>query len=368
MRKQCIIFEAIGKLRYKCLGCENSKKISSHDDRTIGTNEAIRNDRFLCTCCHMTFCVKSDVLNFQTNRYDRNSYPANICLKDKFRKRLGMREYICKQCHNDLRIGSKCLRVPSRAALQVYGMKKNITGQSSMFDWHGKLDSLKTSNNFDDFKQRVLDMNLPPLPEKPVGNQCLPEYVKDKLAYSMIPNDCIIPKCNAYPVCTRGDGSCFLNALSRLWYGNEEHAVEMRLRIVNEGVRNMDLYLNEAYLFRGFEGSRIDFDIVDLYRAFGNDHLQKYRGEEFYKQELWSISKIGTYCGVWQFHQAANVLKCSIRGIYPGAGSVRKDLNRWFMPESISSCEQIGNKFVTIMWTKSRPSSDRPDHFVPIVK
>lgn len=374
LRKNCLIYATSEKLLYKCLACDNMKNKANADSDKLKSKmnekKSFDTNSYLCTCCHQLFDDRRKVVLFQMQKYDLSSYPASICLLRKFRKRLGVKEYICKDCHEDLKIGSVSPKVPVYAACAVYDEKEKSAHQPSDFDWYGSINSLRKSDNFEDFKERVLAMNFPPLPKEPVGNVCLKNYTKDIFAYNSIPDNCVIPKRLAYPVHTTGDGSCFLNALSRIWYGNEYHATEMRLRLVHEGVKNMDLYLDRSYLSRGFQHSyrREGFDIVELYRAFGNDNLQQYKGADFYKQELWCVSKIGTYCGVWQFHQAANVLNYNIRGVYPDEGSVKDHLDRWFMPRGVSSVNEIGDKFVTIMWTKSSARDRKPNHFVPIVR
>ena len=46
--------------------------------------------------------------------------------------------------------------------------------------------------------------------------------------------------------------------------------------------------------------------------------LLKRRITKIYLQELYNIRKPGQYMGIWQFHQAAEVLQRPVGSIYPG--------------------------------------------------
>ena len=124
-----------------------------------------------------------------------------------------------------------------------------------------------------------------------------------------------------FPVFTTGDGNCFYHALSRLVYGSESHFVEMRVRIVVEGVKNSNLYLNHDYLCRGYDFPHSYSDdcpsvyatYCSFYRAgmsLDHDSVVKY-----YKKEMLNLTNIGEFSGIWQFHQAANVLGCCIQSV-----------------------------------------------------
>ena len=64
-------------------------------------------------------------------------------------------------------------------------------------------------------------------------------------------------------------------------------------------------------------------------------YSDNYRPEEaldvkkIYMKEVLDICKDGAFMGVWQLFQAANVLNCPIRSVYPdgGNGNIRLDLN-----------------------------------------
>ena len=80
------------------------------------------------------------------------------------------------------------------------------------------------------------------------------------------------------------------------------------------------------------------------------------------------LTQTGSYCGLWQVCQAANILRRPVVSIYPAGlhEGMRLDFNRQFM------C--IDNKYndrtpVKIMWTLMQVSKNSyPVHFVPLLK
>ena len=146
--------------------------------------------------------------------------------------------------------------------------------------------------------------------------------------------------------------------------------VEFRVRLQYEALLNAKHYINNRYLSRG---SNI------VYRRGGpckqiamySDHYIP--GEELdvvkiYKQEVLALSKMNTYCGLWQMAQAANVLRRPVMSVYPTKlhEGMRLEFNRTFF------C--IDNKYnerlpVVIMWTPMQVSKNSyPVHFIPLLK
>ena len=73
--------------------------------------------------------------------------------------------------------------------------------------------------------------------------------IKDPLAYKFLPEDCAVQR--PFPLKTRTDGNCFAHAASRQIFGADNHDLEIRVRIVVEGVVHKAKYLNQDYLQRG---------------------------------------------------------------------------------------------------------------------
>ena len=85
-----------------------------------------------------------------------------------------------------------------------------------------------------------------------MGNQHLDKYHEDLAAKRQCPQ---VPSLNnPFTAQSSGNGNCFFNVMSLLAYGNEDHALEMRIRVVIEGVKNREKYLDENKLSQGFPG------------------------------------------------------------------------------------------------------------------
>ena len=76
---------------------------------------------------------------------------------------------------------------------------------------------------------------MPALDKKFKGLRQLIHDRLDSLAFHRVPNDVGVSKDDLFAVFTSGAGSCFYYALSRLVYGNEDHVIEMRVRVLKEG-------------------------------------------------------------------------------------------------------------------------------------
>ena len=172
------------------------------------------------------------------------------------------------------------------------------------------------------------------------------------------------------PCKIEGDGNCFPRTLSYICFRNQDLDVEFRVRLEYEALLNAKHYINNRYLSRG---SNI------VYRRGGPcKQIAMYSnyytpGEELdvvkiYKQEVLTLSKMNTYCGLWQLAQAANVLRRPVMSVYPTElhEGMRLEFNRTFF------C--IDNKYnerdpVVIMWTPMQVSKNSyPVHFVPLLK
>ena len=109
-------------------------------------------------------------------------------------------------------------------------------------------------SNFEDLVKYVDQLGeLPVLDKNFKGLRQINTDRRDFLAFESIPVDVGVSKEDLFPVFTSGAGSCFYYTLSRLVYGNERHCVEMRVRVVVEGIRNMNLYLDHDYLCRNYD-------------------------------------------------------------------------------------------------------------------
>ena len=89
---------------------------------------------------------------------------------------------------------------------------------------------------------------------------------------------------------------------------------------------------------------------------------------QLYKEEVLDICKDGTFMGIWQIFQIANVIKRPICSVHPNIGNpnVRKDLHR-----TVYCIDNTYNAQspLHIMWTPMQVNAgQRPCHFVPLLR
>ena len=264
-----------------------------------------------------------------------------------------------------------CDKLYSKNTCDKVGDKRDM---STTVDWEDILNTMEKCCSCDELKRYVLGLKLPTLPNQFKGLQQMRCDKRDVLTFTFLPKDIGIDKSELFPVATSGYGSCFYYSLSRLVYGDELHSVEMRVRVVHEGIVNMNLYLDHEYLCWGHSFDyRSENDIRRIYASFCSFYrhgmsLDDGSIENYYKMEMFNVRCRNEYSGIWQFHQAANVLKCKVQSVYPHTEVqiVRKELNRVILPMDLESvnCDEL----VRIMWTKGSGVGSGYNHFVPLVK
>ena len=190
----------------------------------------------------------------------------------------------------------------------------------------------------------------------------------DTVAQSEIPPDG--PR-QLFAVETNGDGNCMPRAVSKGYFNTDEFHLELRARLVVEGVINRDSYLNDDCLERGATFLHHNADLPTVFTTFSEYYTpgQKITADSIsciYCLEIHSIARPATYMGLWQIAQASSVLGIPIHSIYPvrGKSQIRKDFNRMFFPLCYSA-EQDDEPLV-LMWTGLR-SGSAPVHFVPLL-
>ena len=192
------------------------------------------------------------------------------------------------------------------------------------------------------------------------------QHTIDEVARFSLPCDC--PQ-NYIPIWTLGDGNCLTQSLSCTAFGTDSRHVELRARIVIEGVINKNRYLDNAYLSVGSSCVRSTGSYTEQYALFSGQHahgdLQDVI-ESVYEQEMVEMSQTNTYMGMWQIWQATNVLGRPIKSIFPDRGSqaFRADFNRLCVPYN----QRLRNKEpFYIMWTPT-VQNGKIQHFVPLLK
>ena len=237
-------------------------------------------------------------------------------------------------------------------------------------NWRAILLKWSSAGCYEELKNMVTREKF--LPISPgVHHEMQPEDTIDWVAMNFFPDDG--PK-NALPVSTYGDGNCFPRAISKILFGTEQHHCEIRARIVKEGIENETELTTDAALTRGQNIVRrnslctqyVMYSGVDIQ---GMGRITRKEVREVYRKELLNISRVGEFMGIWQFHQACEVLKRPLGTIYPQGTSphIRNDLNRIILP--------INRKYdnltpVYVMWTPLHLHLKPYDvkHFVPLLR
>jgi hypothetical protein len=233
-------------------------------------------------------------------------------------------------------------------------------------NWLKILHDMSKCRTFDELDDIIAHIQLSQLPIF-VATSHKMHYSCDNIAQSYLPKDFTLPQQMWMAVRTTGDGSCFLNSLSRLVYGHEHNALELRVRLIIEGIQNRNLYLNDAYLSRGMPHI---LNLSKRYCMYSSSFIDNVQYSQLiiaqtYLHELLNLTKQSAWCGIWQFHQAANMLKCKIYSVYPElAFNIRNDFHRNILPATYDDDVQQ----IHVMWTPSLPNSNVVNHFVPLVR
>ena len=176
------------------------------------------------------------------------------------------------------------------------------------------------------------------------------------------------------PVVTTGDGNCLTRALSRVYFGNEEHHEEVRVRLIIEAVKNKKQYLGSRDLNLGAEVCYGHAHMAQVWTQFSpyfnpgtkiTDDLM----EGLYDLDVMEMCKANSELGIFQLAQAANVFSSRIRCVVPdkGIGDHRNDFNRMFYPLDIQKRNHAGHFIgMSIMFTKAR-SGGSLTHFVALL-
>lgn len=151
------------------------------------------------------------------------------------------------------------------------------------------------------------------------------------------------------PLAVSANGSCLFNAISVALTGNEDFAVELRVRCCIELVKNMQHYV--------------------LYHSGSTFPLVCPE----YKNSALDCACSSGYSSAWTMHAAATVLRQQVPSIYPPVNGLLDTsfaiLNCTFEPRSSSHMPQVVNEDLRIMWTGGLPRQGCiwvPNHFVPL--
>ena len=202
-------------------------------------------------------------------------------------------------------------------------MRKSPAVPESVF-WHSIPSAMDSCTEYSQLENIVLELKqiVPPLKPRNMDAKYSPPMDKiDMVAQSEIPPDGPV---SLKVVSTTGDGNCLPRSVRYV------HHVELRARVVMEGVTNKDKYLSDDCLERGASFVHGNADLPTVFATFSEFYtpgqkLTKDAIECIYCLEMHSCAHLGSYMGLWQLAQFASVLKTPIHTIYPVHGTRHKE-------------------------------------------
>ena len=209
--------------------------------------------------------------------------------------------------------------------------------------WIERLNNLQSCATYSELEQMALDLSQHFELVEEILKMFLDE--NDEIDYVAL-KFCPYKVEHLTPITSIADGNCFPRSLSMLMYGNQNSPVEMYMRIIVEGAVNKNKYLNNGYL-------SIDSceDLVSQYCLYSGSLVPCNRFTHksistTYENELMTIRRDGSYMGIWQFYQAANVVRRPIGSVYPEGtnATVRCHINKSYFP--LRSVWQKNNHFL----------------------
>ena len=261
---------------------------------------------------------------------------------------------------------------PVQPAKQLPLVSDALFWKTVLAHWHD-INSYDELEKYITIVHRNVLTTLPKLPNFQ-GTTHRQTDIFDDTAYWDMPHDHGLA--NPFPIHTTGDGNCFPNTLSHLVFGNEDHSEEMRVRLIIDAVLNKDHYLRSSTLEIGFGNGDPPENFVDKYLLYSlpadselpkntpaGDRMRK----ELYEQLTLKTSRKKSWCNLWQFHQAANVLQCTVKALYPDMRRHEKIMfHRQMLPlgQTVPDAQTV--HIMSCRMSKMGPSIC--NHYVPVVE
>ena len=236
--------------------------------------------------------------------------------------------------------------------------------------WSKLYEKVSSASDYENLRQIVARnrSQIPPIQTKMKWYKTATDRV-DPAGRKFYPKDG--PK-SFVPLSNYGDGNCFPRALSQIFYSCEDNHLEVRLRLLFEGVTNALIYVSDAYLGKGLRGEGSG-NVASSYCMYSGLARRRNMSQaeimDLYKTEMMIIRRLGTEMGMWEFHIATQVFSRPIGSVYPEGTNpfVRKHTNRIILPVRAAHEQK---QPVYVMWTPLTVNQKAYDvrHFVPLVK
>ena len=277
---------------------------------------------------------------------------------------------------------SNCRRIKSRGNssskrkrnIRISKRKcKNKNQLKSEIKYNTVLNDLHKCRSFDQLKAECEKNDIQALNVNPNEvNLQFKNLDVDLNAIEDIPGD-VPHEYDIYPCEVKSDGNCLPSCGSVFAYKTIEHCDELRVRIIEELVKNEECYLDNTFLSKGLNDVDESRNLTLSYCQYSEYYipglpLNNEEVKSIYQKEILSITEDKSYMGIWQLFALSSVLQTPIYSTYPmkGNANVRKDLNRLILPRQHSNREPVH-----ILWTNTRDDiiSENwvPNHFVPLL-
>ena len=228
------------------------------------------------------------------------------------------------------------------------------------FDWMNLLEEMQKCYSYATLESALKERWLPPLKTN-YKNTVMANDKVDGLSTFLYPSDGPERK---VPITTVGDGNCLFRSFSHLVFGTEERHIELRIRAIQEGIKNKNVYIDDEYLYKGSLRRHPTVTISDLYCMQTPSYENRLSKDRIYERDLVRIRQPRAWTGMFQIYQLSNVLKRVIRVVYPEVSQmIREDMNRFIYPIEMTDIDDT----LDIMWTSSNNVTLNIDHFVPLM-
>ena len=193
---------------------------------------------------------------------------------------------------------SKEFKVMSSNTVLECNVKERIQNLASMIDqnlecifWPSILSASESCRDFDALFTIVMELKeiIPPLKPRKPAFFCPITDTLDCVAQSEIPKD---GPTHLKVVATKGDGNCLTRSVSKGYWNTDVHHVEVRARMVMEGVINMKHYISDECLERGATFIHQNADLPTVFTTFSDFYTP---GQKITKEMIAAIYCLEVY-------------------------------------------------------------------------
>ena len=264
--------------------------------------------------------------------------------------------------------------MPKSKELELSPIPK-ITDSMDLNAIHRKLLQSKSFHELKLISENELN-KAPPLPDRFVGDKSLSGDTIDNVAMKFFPADTPQGLLCHHTIITSEEGNCFCRSISRLVFGSQEHHLQIHCRIVMDPVMNVVHYTDHNYLMRNASHlHRRCSNITSYYCTYsgvkevGNRDATLQGIQSVFQEDVLRIRNLQEYCGLWQFHSAANVLNSKLTMVFRSKYIrliVRGDHHRQCWPHNIKI---MRDKELGLLWTscvQEPEDTDSEEESLPI--